>query len=57
LPPLAGAEGASPAAFLAVDAIGSLIWSSFYVGVGYLFSDQIDIAVAGRSTLQLRWPL
>ena len=45
LPPLAGAEGASPAAFLAVDAIGSLIWSSFYVGVGYLFSDQIDIAV------------
>jgi rhodanese-related sulfurtransferase len=45
LPPLAGAEGASPAAFLAVDAIGSLIWSGFYVGVGYLFSDQIDIAV------------
>jgi membrane protein DedA with SNARE-associated domain/rhodanese-related sulfurtransferase len=45
LPPLAGAEGASPAAFFAVDAIGSLIWSCFYVGVGYLFSDQIEIAV------------
>ncbi len=45
MPPLAGAEGASPTAFLALDAIGSLIWSSFYVGVGYLFSEQLEIAV------------
>jgi rhodanese-related sulfurtransferase len=45
MPPLAGAEGVSPAAFLALDAIGSLIWSSFYVGVGYFFSGQLEIAV------------
>jgi membrane protein DedA with SNARE-associated domain/rhodanese-related sulfurtransferase len=45
MPPLAGAEGASPAAFLALDAIGSLVWSSFYVGVGYFFSEQLEIAV------------
>ena len=45
MPPLAGAEGASPAVFLALDAIGSLLWSSFYVGVGYFFSGQLEIAV------------
>jgi rhodanese-related sulfurtransferase len=45
MPPLAGAEAVSPAAFLALDAIGSLIWSIFYVGVGYVFSEQLEIAV------------
>jgi membrane protein DedA with SNARE-associated domain/rhodanese-related sulfurtransferase len=45
MPPLAGAEAVSPTAFLALDAIGSLIWSSFYVGVGYVFSEQLEIAV------------
>jgi membrane protein DedA with SNARE-associated domain/rhodanese-related sulfurtransferase len=45
MPPLAGAEGVSPIAFLALDAIGSLLWSSFYVGLGYLFSEQLEIAV------------
>ncbi len=46
LPPLAGAEGVSLTAFLALDAAGSLIWSSFYVGVGYFFSEQLGIAVS-----------
>ena len=45
MPPLAGAEAVSPTAFLALDAIGSLIWSIFYVGVGYVFSEQLEIAV------------
>jgi len=45
MPPLAGAEAVSPIAFLALDAIGSLIWSSFYMGVGYVFSGQLEIAV------------
>jgi membrane protein DedA with SNARE-associated domain/rhodanese-related sulfurtransferase len=45
MPPLAGAEAVSPTSFLALDAIGSLIWSSFYVGVGYIFSGQLEIAV------------
>lgn len=45
MPPLAGAEAVSPKSFLALDAIGSLTWSSFYVGVGYVFSRQLEIAV------------
>jgi membrane protein DedA with SNARE-associated domain/rhodanese-related sulfurtransferase len=45
MPPLAGAEGVSLASFLAVDAAGSFLWSSFYVGLGYLFADQLEIAV------------
>lgn len=45
MPPLAGAEGVSLTAFLALDAIGSLVWSGFYVGVGYLFSEQLEVAV------------
>ena len=32
MPPLAGAEAVFHITFLALDAIGSLIWSSFYVG-------------------------
>src|ERR1017187_9486738 len=42
MPPLAGAEAVSPTAFLTLDAIGSLIWSIFYVGVGYVFSEQLE---------------
>jgi rhodanese-related sulfurtransferase len=45
MPPLAGAEGASLIGFFALDAVGSFLWSSFYVGVGYLFSGQLEIAV------------
>jgi membrane protein DedA with SNARE-associated domain/rhodanese-related sulfurtransferase len=45
LPPLAGAEGASPVAFFALDALGSVVWSGFYAGLGYLFSEQLEIAV------------
>jgi membrane protein DedA with SNARE-associated domain len=33
-PPLAGAEGASRAAFLGYDAVGALLWSSLYTGLG-----------------------
>jgi membrane protein DedA with SNARE-associated domain/rhodanese-related sulfurtransferase len=45
MPPLAGAEAVSPTAFLALDAVGSLIWTIFYVGIGYVFSEQLEIAV------------
>jgi len=45
MPPLAGAEAVSPTSFFALDAIGSLIWSIFYVAVGYVFSEQLEIAV------------
>jgi membrane protein DedA with SNARE-associated domain/rhodanese-related sulfurtransferase len=46
LPPLVGAEGVSLASFLALDAIGSLLWSVAYVGLGYVFANQLDSAVA-----------
>ncbi len=45
MPPLAGAEGVSLTGFFALDAVGSFLWSGFYVGVGYLFSQQLEVAV------------
>jgi membrane protein DedA with SNARE-associated domain/rhodanese-related sulfurtransferase len=40
-PPLAGAEGASSVTFLGYDAIGALLWSSLYAGLGYFFADSL----------------
>jgi len=45
MPPLAGAEGVSLSSFLALDAAGSLVWSTLYVGLGYFFSDQLETAI------------
>jgi membrane protein DedA with SNARE-associated domain/rhodanese-related sulfurtransferase len=45
IPPLAGAEGVSLAGFLALDAVGSLLWSAAYVALGYVFSNQLDLAI------------
>jgi membrane protein DedA with SNARE-associated domain/rhodanese-related sulfurtransferase len=45
LPPLVGAEGVSLARFLALDALGGFLWSGFYVGLGYLFSNELDVAI------------
>jgi membrane protein DedA with SNARE-associated domain/rhodanese-related sulfurtransferase len=45
MPPLGGAEGVSVAAFFALDGVGSFLWSACYVGLGYLFSNQLDIAI------------
>jgi rhodanese-related sulfurtransferase len=45
LPPLAGAEGVSLLGFFALDSLGSFLWCGFYVGVGFLFSNQLEIAV------------
>jgi membrane protein DedA with SNARE-associated domain/rhodanese-related sulfurtransferase len=49
-PPLAGAEGASRLMFLGYDAIGALLWSSLYAGLGYFFADRLDsvAAILGR---------
>ena len=44
-PPLAGAEGATIRGFLAYDAIGSFLWTGFYVIVGFFFSSQINIVM------------
>jgi membrane protein DedA with SNARE-associated domain/rhodanese-related sulfurtransferase len=45
LPPLAGAEGVSLLLFLALDMLGGFLWSAFYAGIGYLFSNQLDLAI------------
>ncbi|MBV9085691.1 MAG: VTT domain-containing protein [Acidobacteriaceae bacterium] len=45
MPPLVGAEGASATGFLAYDALGSILWSSFYVALGYLFSSEVDLVI------------
>ena len=46
IPPLAGAEGVSFPAFLAMDAVGSFLWSAAYLGIGYVFANQLDLATA-----------
>ena len=45
MPPLSGAEGVSLQGFLAFDAVGSLLWSGFYLGLGYLLSNELDVAM------------
>ena len=45
IPPLLGAEGVSLAAFLVLDVVGSFLWSASYVGLGYIFSNQLDLAI------------
>lgn len=41
IPPLSAAEGISPGPFLAVDAAGSLLWSGFNIGLGFVFSNEL----------------
>jgi rhodanese-related sulfurtransferase len=45
MPPLGGAEGVPLTGFLVLDAAGSLLWAGFYVGLGYLFSNQIQVPI------------
>jgi membrane protein DedA with SNARE-associated domain len=44
--PLAGDSGVGLFRFLAVDALGVVIWSGVYIGVGYIFSSQLELALA-----------
>src|SRR5882762_8241517 len=43
--PLAGGSGASFGRFLLFDSLGAFIWIASYVLVGYIFSDQLELAV------------
>jgi membrane protein DedA with SNARE-associated domain/rhodanese-related sulfurtransferase len=45
MPPLVAAEGVSLGGFLGLDTLGAFLWSTFYVGLGYLFSHQLDVAM------------
>ena len=53
-PPLAGLFGMRPLRFLAFDAGGTLVWAGALVGLGYLFSDQIE-RVAGYAAQLGSW--
>jgi membrane protein DedA with SNARE-associated domain len=43
--PLAGGSGASLGRFLVFDGLGSLLWIGAYVFAGYIFSDQLELAI------------
>jgi len=43
--PLAGDSGVGVPRFLAIDSLGIIIWSGAYLGVGYLFSNQVEEAL------------
>jgi membrane protein DedA with SNARE-associated domain/rhodanese-related sulfurtransferase len=42
--PLSGDSGVGIIRFLALDALGVVIWSAVYIGVGYIFSGQLELA-------------
>ena len=50
MPPLAGALGMKTTRFLAFDALGSLVYGSFYIGAGFIFHNQLRdlLAVLNR---------
>lgn len=41
-PPLAGVFGMSPSRFLFFDIFGTVIWAATFMGLGYMFSAQIE---------------
>lgn len=43
-PPLAGLSGMTWKRFLALDALGALIWASIYSGVGFVFGPELTMA-------------
>ena len=45
MPPLGGAEGVPVISFLALDTVGSFLWSGVYVGLGCLFWKEVDVAI------------
>ena len=46
MPPLvACGRSVAPAVSLPLMLLGSFLWSGFYVGLGYLFSNELDVAI------------
>ena len=44
VPPLAGASGTQRFRFVGLDAIGAILWSTSYAGIGFVFSHDLDRA-------------
>lgn len=53
-PPMAGIFGMGLVKFLVYDVAGALIWAGLCVGLGHLFSDQLDRVVTGLADLGSR---
>jgi membrane protein DedA with SNARE-associated domain len=49
-PPLAGLSGMPLWRYLALDAVGDLLWAGSFVGLGYLFGDQVNWLLRGALT-------
>lgn len=49
--PLAGSSGAPYWRFVAYDSAGAMIWSAAYLTLGYIFSEQLESAVAYASRM------
>ena len=52
--PLAGSSGVGVFRFLVIDSLGIVIWSGAYLGVGYVFSDQVERALGYAQQLGSR---
>jgi membrane protein DedA with SNARE-associated domain len=50
-PPLAGVFHMRPARFLMFDAMGTFLWAGSFLGVGFVFSDQIERIAERIATL------
>jgi membrane protein DedA with SNARE-associated domain len=53
IPPLLGAEGVSLASFLALDVVGSFLWSASFVGLGYIFRTNWILRSVGTNISEL----
>ena len=45
-PPMSAISGVSRRRFIVFDAAGSLLWSAAFIGLGYVFSKQVDMVIA-----------
>ncbi len=50
-PPLAGALRFPLSRFIALDSLGSLLWMGAYTGLGFLFSEQMEVAAHFATSL------
>jgi membrane protein DedA with SNARE-associated domain len=51
LPPLAGAFGVSRRQFVIYDLVGSILWAGAWMGVGFAFSNTIELVIARVASL------
>jgi rhodanese-related sulfurtransferase len=54
-PPLAGLSGTSRTRFIAFDAVGAVLWSGAYAGLGYVLGKDLDRAAAYAARVGTLW--